>query len=105
MAKRQSKIADAKKLREMVFDGAINWIGNLIAVHERTIRDLKERRQCLIEIRDGGSGSVGETGTGIVSLAVNDVASGAMNYRLDMAANHAAALALADVNVDRAEEN
>ena len=68
----------------------INWMDDSIAMHERTIRDLKQRKQRFLEAFDKPEAGL-MTAVDHVSAFVNDMQNGVLrNVRFDLAASVAA---------------
>jgi hypothetical protein len=80
--------------RKLAVDSSIEWIDNLIAVHERGVADLKRYRERFIEATQKKDSLA--TPVNVLSWTVNEVQNIQRNLRLDMVANHAAALALTE---------
>jgi hypothetical protein len=74
-------------------DGALEWIENLIRLHESGVRTLKARKQELIDsFNPVPNQTWSPTPIQVLSWTVNDINNINMNHRLDLAVNHTAAL-------------
>lgn len=80
--------------RKFAVDHAVEWIDVLIANQEWGLRQLKDRRASFIAATKEAKPSCSLSTQ--IGFVVNDVQNIQRNYRLDLAGNHAAALALTE---------
>lgn len=93
-AKQKFNAEQRQMLRKVAVDSVVEWFDQLIEAHKRGVADLEQKKLRFLEActtRDNLA-----TPVNVVSWAVNDCQNVARNLRLDMAANHAAALALTE---------
>jgi len=80
-------------LLKMAHDGGLEWIDVLIKRHEEGVEELKRQRERYLEAC--AESDKGNTPVTILSWTVNTVMNVQRNLRLDMVANHAAAITVA----------
>mgnify|MGYP001354395675 CR=1 FL=1 len=83
-------------LRSMAVSSAAEWMQNAIENAEKFTRELKRRREQFLDVAGKAAQSRDTTPVSVISWFVNDISNLNMNWRLDLAANHAAALALTE---------
>jgi hypothetical protein len=85
---------------KMAHDGATAWIDELIEHHKRAARDLEGYRARFVEAcAKQTAGERDTTPVEVLSWTVNQVNNIRQGGRLDLAVNHASALALAAAGV------
>jgi hypothetical protein len=95
---------DKQQAAQMMFRlaqaGTVEWMDEMIALHERAVAQLKSRRSDFVAACEAQANGKHET-TPVTTLSwfVNDVNNCRMNGRLDMAVNHSSALALAAAGI------
>ena len=95
MNTKQKYTAEHKRLvRDLAIRSTLEWFDELIEAHKCGAVELERRKERFLEVCNAEQTS--ETPVNVVSWAVNDCQNVQRNLRLDMAANHAAALITAE---------
>jgi len=84
-------------LKQMAVNNALQWFDDLIADHERGVREIRRMRENFVEAVEGKASQFA-TPVNVLGWTVNACQNVQRNLRLDLVGNHAAALVAAEAS-------